>query len=293
MTLSDAQIESYRKNGYLIIENVLDAKRVVQLRELIDELISKAILLTESNDRFDLEIGHNPDAPQIGRIKTPHKFYPEFHELASDPMIIRILKPLIGPNIRLYDSKLNMKPPGKGAPVEWHQDWAFYPHTNQDMLAAGVIFDDSEKENGALLVIPGSHKGPLYDHHVNNVFSGAIDRTKCDVDFSTAVPLVATAGSMTILHTQLIHGSGPNLSRHDRRLLLMEFVAADAWPLMGLPADLDEFNSRIVAGSPTLVARMEAVPVRMPLPEVSGPQRETVYQYQRTLKHPYFEWPED
>ena len=98
---------------------------------------------------------------------------------------------------------------------------------------------------------------------------------------------------MTLHHVRMVHGSGPNLSQRARRLLLMDFVAADAWPLMGPPADFDEFNARIVAGSPTLVPRMEVLPVRVPLPEVTGPQRDTVYQYHRALKNPYFEWPEE
>ena len=44
-----------------------------------------------------------------------------------------------------------------GSPVEWHQDWAFYPHTNDDLLAVGVMLDDMELENGPLLVLPGTH----------------------------------------------------------------------------------------------------------------------------------------
>lgn len=293
MELSDAQIQRYREYGYLIIDNVLDSGRLARYHRRIDELLAEARFLKQSNEHFDLEVGHNPDTPRIGRIKTPHKFYAEFRELTRDPIIIGALKHLIGPNIRLYDSKLNIERPGEGAPVEWHQDWAFYPHTNEAMLAVGVLFDDTDEENGAILVIPQSHRGPLYDHHINGVFSGAINRAKCDVDFSVAVPLAAKAGSITVHHTRLIHGSGPNLSSRTRRLLLIELVAADAWPLMGLPADLDEFNSRIVAGSPTLVPRMEEVPVRIPLPEASGPQRETVYQYHRMLKDRYFEWPKN
>jgi ectoine hydroxylase-related dioxygenase (phytanoyl-CoA dioxygenase family) len=293
MTLCHTHIEFHRENGYLIIEKVLDAERLNRFRARIDELAAEAASVTQSDERFDLESGHSPDASRIFRINRPDRFYPEFRELAADPVIMGILEPLIGPNIRLDGSKLNMKPPGKGAPVEWHQDWAFFPHTNQDMLAAGILFDDMDEENGALLVVPGSHKGPLYDHHLDSVFSGAIDRTKCDIDFASAVPLVAKAGSMTVHHVRSIHGSGPNLSQRDRRLYLMEFAAADAWPLMGLETDLDEFNARMVAGSPTLLPRMEPVPVRVPVPEAPGPQRDTVYQYHRALKNPYFKWPEE
>ena len=49
---------------------------------------------------------------------------------------------MIGPDLRLHGSKLNLKSPQYGSPVEWHQDWAFYPHTNDDILAIGVMLDD-------------------------------------------------------------------------------------------------------------------------------------------------------
>ena len=63
---------------------------------------------------------------------------------------------LIGPGIRLNNTKLNLKSGGFGSAVEWHQDLAFYPHTNDDLLAVGVCMDDMMLLNGCLLVIPGS-----------------------------------------------------------------------------------------------------------------------------------------
>ena len=51
------------------------------------------------------------------------------------------------------------------SPVEWHYDWAFYPCTNDDFLVVGVCIDDMNEENGCLMVMPGSHKGKIYDHH--------------------------------------------------------------------------------------------------------------------------------
>ena len=49
--------------------------------------------------------------------------------------------------------------------MEWHQDWAFYPHTNDDILAVGVMLDDTTVENGAMYVLLGTHKGPTFDRH--------------------------------------------------------------------------------------------------------------------------------
>ena len=70
-----------------------------------------------------------------------------------------------GPTVRLQTTKLNTKAPGGGAAVEWHQDWAFYPHTNDDLLAIGLILADVDEANGPLMVIPGSHKGPTLEPH--------------------------------------------------------------------------------------------------------------------------------
>ena len=85
-----------------------------------------------------------------------------------------------------------MKSAGYGAAVEWHQDYAFYPHTNDDILAIGVIIDDMKIENGPLMVYPGSQKGPVYDHHVEGVFAGAMLPEDNGLNTNDAVPLDGT-----------------------------------------------------------------------------------------------------
>src|SRR3712207_4995053 len=158
-----------------------------------------------------------------------------------------------------------MKSAGFGAAVEWHQDWAFYPHTNDDLAAVGVMMDDMGMENGPLLVIPGSHKGPVHDHHCDGRFCGAMDPGKREVDYGAAVPLLGKAGSITVHHVRAVHGSAPNTSDRDRRLLLFQFRAADAWPLLGFPAGLEAYDALMVAGRPSLEPRLAPVPGRRPL----------------------------
>ena len=79
-----------------------------------------------------------------------------------------------------------------------------------------------------------------------------------------------------------------NTSERQRRVLFYEYAAADAWPLAGIEplGDLDEFNGRIVHGKPTLRPRLEAVPVRMPLP--AAPHQGSIYENQRNLESRYF-----
>ena len=286
--LTPDQVQAYRRDGYLVVENVLSPRQLETLHQVIDDLVSASREVTDHNQIYDLEPTHSADEPRVRRIKEPHKVHPAFREIAFSPKIAEILTPLIGTTsgIRYQTGKLNMKSAGYGAAVEWHQDWAFYPHTNDDLLAIGLYLDDCGPENGPLMVIPGSHTWPISDHHADGVFCGAIDPTSAGIDFSKAVMLTGKAGSMTIHHVRMVHGSALNTSSRPRRLLLYQYTAVDAFPLMGIP-DWEKFNADIVTGEPTKVPRLTPVPVRMPLPV--APHAGSIYENQRTLGNRYFD----
>ena len=184
--------------------------------------------------------------------------------------MLDILTKLIGPELRLHGSKLNMKSARYGSPVEWHQDWAFYPHTNDDVLAIGVLLDDTDLSNGPMLVTPGTHRGPVWNHHGDDGhFIGLIDPDVIRDEIAHAMPCVGPAGSMSFHHVRALHGSALNTSDRPRNLLLYEVAASDAWPLMGVK-DFDEFNSRLLAGPSTVTPRLTDVPVRIPCRHRSG-----------------------
>jgi phytanoyl-CoA hydroxylase len=285
--LSRDQVESYCRDGYLVVHDVLTATELENLREIVDGLVEASRSVTTHDAVYDLESTHSPEEPRVRRIKEPHSVHPAFRDIVFSKKIADILTPLIGmtSGIRYQTGKLNMKSAGHGAAVEWHQDWAFYPHTNDDLLAIGLYLDDCGLDNGPLMVIPGSHTWPILDHHADGVFCGAIDPSATDVDFSKAVPLTGKAGSMTIHHVRMVHGSALNTSGRPRRLLLFQYTAVDAFPLLGIP-NWDQFNANIVTGQVTMEPRMTPVPVRMPLPAATFAG--SIYENQRTLGNRYF-----
>ena len=105
------------------------------------------------------------------------------------------------------------------------------------------------------------------------------------VDISTAQEVHAKAGSISIHHARLVHGSSMNRSNDQRRILFFEFTAADAWPLLGI-GNIEEFNGRIVQGQATIQPRLEDVPVRMPYPPAVF--QGSIYENQRTLDNRFF-----
>src|SRR5262249_35520553 len=285
--LTRDQVEAYRRDGYLVIDNVLSATELETLRRVIDGLVEASRSVTAHDHVYDLEPSHTPEAPRVRRIKEPHNVHPAFRDIAFSKKIADILTPLIGTTsgIRYQTGKLNMKSAGHGAAVEWHQDWAFYPHTNDDLLAIGLYLDDCGLDNGPLMMIPGSHTWPIADHHADGVFCGAIDPATTDIDFSKAVALTGKAGSMTIHHVRMVHGSALNTSDRPRRLLLFQYTAVDAFPLLGIP-DWEAFNANIMTGEPTMVPRLTPVPVRIPLPAAT--HAGSIYENQRTVGRRYF-----
>ena len=284
--ISAAEVETYRREGYLVLPDVLTLAEVAALQRVTDEFVERSRAVTNHTEMFDLEDGHTPSEPRLRRIISPHLWHSVYAELVRHPRIVAALCALWGPNVRFDQSKLNMKSADFGSPVEWHQDWAFYPHTNDDLAAVGVMIDDVGEDNGPMLVLPRSHTGPIYDHHADGRFCGAIDVSRSNLDVSCAVPCLGCAGTITIHHARLIHGSATNRSARPRRFLLHQYRAADAWPLVRRPETWEGWTSLLVSGSETLAPRLAPVPVRLPLPPAE--HQGSIYENQRRLGTRFF-----
>ena len=290
--LNDEQVRFYRENGYLMVENAVTPEQLSRMRERTLQLIEGSRTVTESDDLYDLDEGHSAAQPRLTRIKQPHRTDPFFWDVLQNSNITRVINTLLGPDTAVQNIKLNTKAPGGGAAVEWHQDWAFYPHTNDDMLACGLMLEDVDEANGPLRVIPGSHRGPILAHtNRDGVFCGAVDPDDPDFHYDKAVTLTGKAGSMTVHHARILHGSAPNVSDRSRMILFYECRAADAWPVLGIghyakaaagdqSALWEQMKANIITGEITSEPPCEAVPMRLPLPP--APDEGSIFKTQKT-----------
>lgn len=278
---------AYRRDGFVVVPELLGPRTLKELREIIAELVAASAAVSTHTAVYDLEPGHTAAEPRVRRIKTPHKVHPAFEAVVRSAPVMDVLTELLGPDLRLKSSKLNMKVARYGSPVEWHQDWAFYPHTNDDLLAIGVMLDDMDLDNGPLMVVPGSHKGPVWNHHgEDGRFCGVVDPEDIEAEIASAVALTGRAGTMSFHHVRTLHGSALNTSTRSRNLLLYEVAAADAWPLLGV-GDFEEFNRELLSGRPTVEPRVTSVPVRLPLPPAA--RQGSIYENQAGAARSYFQ----
>jgi phytanoyl-CoA hydroxylase len=284
--LSEAQRAAYDRDGVIVVPDVFSAAEIGELRAATDDFVARSAAIAANDEVYDLEDTHCTAAPRVRRLKAPHLIHPAYFRASRNHKVVGILAELWG-SVRFDTGKLNMKSAGYGAPVEWHQDWAFYPHTNDDLAAVGIMLDDVDMENGPMMVVPGSHQGPIYDHHgPNGRFCGAMDPARCAIDLSGALPCLGKAGSITVHHVRAVHGSATNFSGRERRFLLFQYRAADAWPLLGLKEGIDKFDEQLLVGEPSLAPRLADVPVRMPLPPAA--HQGSIYENQRASGRRYF-----
>jgi ectoine hydroxylase-related dioxygenase (phytanoyl-CoA dioxygenase family) len=263
--LTDEQIATYQRDGFLALPRFIDPERVQALRRVTDGFVDRSRSVARTDAVFDLDPRHTAAAPVVRRIKNPADNDPLYAWLALESPILDVVAELIGPSLRFHHSKLNLKGSHIGAPVEVHQDAAFYPHSNDDVLAVGLLLDDATAENGAMAVLPGSHRGPIYTHFdTKGRFVGCLRPDDvARLDRGRAVLLALPAGSIHIHHYRLIHWSAPNTSPGERRLLINSYAAADA---VNLAPDStgSPMYGRLVRGTWPAIARRTSGDMPMP-----------------------------
>jgi hypothetical protein len=197
-SLTPQQIDAYGADGFVVVPDVFTSERILALQAATDE------------DQIARSSTSDTDTIHLFGITTRHQV---LRELATDPAIVRCITPLLGPNIQLQHSKLATKPTQKGVgPFEMHQDFAFYPHTNTDLLSVMVAVDEMTPQNGCLQMVRGSHRLGLLDHSKDGYFADACQESQYwrHADEGRLVDVPLKAGDIEIHHCLTLHGSGPN-----------------------------------------------------------------------------------
>src|ERR1700748_3412365 len=125
--ISEQDVEDYKRDGVIVVHEVLSAGTLAKVRSVIAELVAGSAKTLEHTDVYDLEPGHTAESPRVRRIKAPHKVNALFDEIVRSEPVLEILKKLLGPGLRLHGSKLNMKSAQYGSPAAWGQDAVLLP----------------------------------------------------------------------------------------------------------------------------------------------------------------------
>lgn len=272
VALSKAQKEEFLSDGYLVVEDVVDAALLRAMKDDFSNWVEESRSHTEpygetinGRPRFDLEPGHNADKPGLRRVNAPVEVSDAYFQAMTSSKMTDCVADLIGPNVKFHHSKINSKLPGGETVVKWHQDFPFTPHSNDDIVTALLMIDDVTLENGPLEVVPGSHKREIHSLWHDGIFTGAVADDVAKASAPKADRCIGPAGSVCLMHTRLLHGSTANLSKDPRTLFICVYTAEDAVPVSPSPMPT-KYEGLVVRGEKTNTVR--SMPFRMELPQL-------------------------
>ncbi|XP_012713948.1 L-proline trans-4-hydroxylase [Fundulus heteroclitus] len=229
--------ESYNQEGFLSPLHVLDDKELREAREAFAKL----------EEEFGTEYTQYS-------LHNVHLQYHWVMNLTKHPRILQVIQAILGPDVILLDSRFickypiakpdngqekennQNKPEGEnGLPyVAWHQDMRYWGIAGGPVLSVWLALDDSQKENGALQVIPGSHCSGMLPHRQatrpGNLLSVNQEIPEELVQTDKAVLCPLKAGQMSIHDGLLVHASDGNTSQKRRCGFVIRYVPTRAYP---------------------------------------------------------------
>jgi ectoine hydroxylase-related dioxygenase (phytanoyl-CoA dioxygenase family) len=216
--LSQQQIETYKKDGYLIVKDFLHKEEVDKLYKIAidDETLRKhAFDLNDmSGKKTKLTLWYKPGNDAYGLLTKSNRMVNSVDQLLDGES-----------SVCHFHSKLMQKEPKVGGAWEWHQDYGYW-YKNEflfpdQMMSVMVAITDANKENGCLQVIKGSHKMGRIEHGFAGEQVGA-SQHYVDLALKTMelVYVEIDAGDALFFHSNLLHRSEANLSEKPRWSLI-------------------------------------------------------------------------
>lgn len=241
--LSPAQIEGFRSEGYVAPVRAISTGRAASIREKLEA--------------FERRTG----GPLGGALRgRPHLLFPWLNDLIREERIVDAIEDIYGENLLCWASSFFIKEAEDPSFVSWHQDSTYWGLSSPDVVTAWVALSESNKENGALEVVPGTHLQDQIPHRdtfsKNNMLTRG-QEVAVDVDPKSAVMLELEPGEMSLHHVRLIHGSAPNPSKRRRIGFAIRYMPTSVRQLEG------EDSASLVRGvDPETTFEQEPIPSR-------------------------------
>ena len=225
-TLTPAQVRSFNEQGYISPLPALTRREADASRAYFDGLLESMNAMQDRRNAYAIMSYHN-------RCRG-------IYDLALHPRLLDYVEDLLGPDFVCWSSHYFCKLPGDPKRVPWHQDATYWPVRPTRTVTVWLAIDDADEENGAMQVIPGSHRHGQIDFEPSGAEEdNVLNQTVRDpLDYGmypggAPATLAMKAGQMSLHTDLLLHGSEPNASTRRRCGLTMRFVPPDVRALKG------------------------------------------------------------
>ncbi len=209
--IDDSRRAALAVDGYTILEGVFTPDEMARTIALVEALEAR-------NSDTTSGITHAGIATFTSHLAEQD---PEIAAFAKHPRIVEIATAILGPDVDLYWNQSVFKKPEGNRIFPWHQDDAYTPVEPAGYLTLWLALTDATPENGCISVLPGSHKGGLRPHERTEY--GLAGHPADHPDQGVLAPV--KAGSVVVFSSLTLHKSGPNVSKEERKALVLQYAA--------------------------------------------------------------------
>ncbi|MCZ2459712.1 MAG: phytanoyl-CoA dioxygenase family protein [Chitinophagales bacterium] len=227
--LSDEQVDSFNKNGFLSGIKMLDEDQIERLRNEFAQIADPKHPDHHLFYEFHSNESSDPNTVLFHALGA-WRITPGLHDVLWNPRFVMAASQLLGNvPVRFWHDQIFWKPPKQGGVVAWHQDYSYWTRTTPVAhLTCWCGLDDATKENGCLQYIPGSQKWGLLP---KPDIAGDLEKIKDflteeqKAQFGNVQFAEMKAGEATFHHSLTLHGSGANASSRPRRAFVINVFA--------------------------------------------------------------------
>lgn len=233
-SLTITQLENYQDNGFIVLPGYMPewvSPLLMEIESLRSSLTDREELVTE------------PESNELRTIFKPYAFSQIIDQLSRHPKILTITRQLLGSDVYLTQSRINIKPAFSGRSFPWHSDFETW-HVEDGMpgmraLTAWIMLNENTEYNGPLYVIPGSHKQYVSCAGTteNDNFEKSLKKQEAGVPQPETMRqllknreikgIYGTQGTVVFHDCNLMHGSPDNISAMPRTLLMFVYNSCE------------------------------------------------------------------
>ncbi len=235
--LAAGDLDVYAQDGFLSLSSLVSVEEA-------EELLTEAHRLADDPARRDdVRTIIEPDSNEVRSVFDVHHISPRFAEVIADPRVAGIARQLLGSDVYLHQTRINLKPGFIGKEFDWHSDFETW-HAEDGMpamraVSISIALTENFDCNGPLMIIPGSHQrfvpcvGETPDEH----FKQSLRRQEIGVPDHDVVAdearrsgirvLTGRPGSAVVFDSNCLHGSNSNITPFPRSNLFLVFNSVE------------------------------------------------------------------
>jgi phytanoyl-CoA hydroxylase len=206
--MTDAEMQFFETNGYLVIPNALAPEELARVRAAADK--AENVWHNDPTRRGSRNTNLN-------QIQAPIEYDDLLFDLLEHPATFPLIREIVGNDIAMVDNDYFISPPHTSSHTNWHHDVGMpgiYHPLSVVMVKVFFLLEDVSEDGGCTLFLPGSHKFPM---------DAALPEVENPIDMPGHAKMAFPAGTAYFFNGRCFHSATANNSDRSRRVLIYNY----------------------------------------------------------------------